>query len=539
MKIPEIKPFEKKQEVGSKSHTKLLFVFYLAAHLPLLAFFDARFWDDWSLYKGNPEAVLDIFQQAGAPLFGDLHVALQHLGWWIYPALTFLAFFLVVIFTYKIAEKLDVGASVAFWIAAFVAVLPVNFARIAAIDLPYALMLSIFMFSWMLLVSLQGKNRFFFKIVILAGFGFSFQTGSLLVLYAAPLVTHLIQRWKISNGKDITVILQTFIGSVDLILLPIIYWAIKHFYLTPHGIFDGYNSPSINFAVLTKSLIPLLDFFRGEGILVSIGSIVAILTAIFVTPSSIIRKLPRFAEKSSRSHLILILVGFVISYLGSFPYVAVGKLPSYVDWTSTRHQLTLMIGLAITLYGVLAFCADNLKRRGISVRTYLPLFFVVLFVANWWATYAEFYVDHLRQRALINLIKERPDLSRGNFIFLDSSGLNAFKTNPGLGEYAAIHEEANYSHDALILDYKSLGKYDGWKAFIENYGKFFGVWSKTENVDSNIEPSLYILSSTSYIEGKILFAIKMFVFRVFYPNREEKALQNLLSIDGPFSPKSH
>jgi hypothetical protein len=282
-----------------------------------------------------------------------------------------------------------------------------------------------------------------------------------------------------------------------------------------------------------------LDFFRGEGILVGLGSIVAILVVIFVTPSSIIRKLPRFAEKSGRSHLILILAGFVISYLGSFPYVAVGKLPSYVDWTSTRHQLTLMIGLAITLYGVLAFCADNLKRRGISVRTYLPLFFVVLFVANWWATYAEFYVDHLRQRALINIIKERPDLSSGNFIFLDSSGLNAFNTNPGLGEYAAIHAEANYSHDALILDYKSLGKYDGWKAFVENYGKFFGVWSKTENVDSNIEPSLYILSSTSYIEGKVLFAMKMFVFRIFYPDREEKALQNLLSIDGPFSPKSH
>lgn len=516
-------------------HFKILLILYAVAHLPILFFFDARFWDDWSLYKGQPEVVLEIFREAGSPVFGKLHVVLQTFGWWVYPVITFLSFFLATVFTYKIVERLSFGKGAAFWIAALVAVLPVNFARIAAIDLPYTLTLTSFLFGWMLLASFR-ERKLFLRVGVLLGFGFSFQTGSFLVLYAAPVLMHCIQRWKFFEGTEVKKKYYSLIGSADLILLPVIYWVIKSYYLKPYGIFDGYNSPSVSFTVLINSLVPIFDFLQADGILVNVGCVIVIAVTFFVVPTFFIQKLPDSTETSNKNVLLFICAGFCLSYLGAFPYAAVGKLPSYSGWTSTRHQLTLTIGLSILLYGVIAFSAKKLKNRGVWIGTCLPLFFALLFILNWWTVYAEFYVDHLRQIALVKLIKSKPNLKSGNYIFLDSSRLNAFNTKPGLGEYAAIYGEATGLHDALILDYQSLGTYGGWGQFVDIYGKYLGAWAKTENVNLTTKPVLYVISQKENVQNKFFFALQMVIYRVFSPERERDLLERLIVIDGPFLP---
>ena len=514
---------------------KILLAIYSAAHLPMLAFFDARFWDDWSLYKAAPETLLNVFGQGGSPWVGYLHIGVQQVGWWAYPALTFLAFFVTVVCAYKVSINLSIGSS-SFWIAAFVAVIPVNYARIAAISLPSTLLLTVFMLSWLALLSLNENNRFWVRLVALVGFFVSFQVGSLIVFYILPFSTYFFIRLKQNTAKNKNYWLGVVPSVIDFAALPFVYWYVKSTYFKPSGMFsDGYNIPAINLSTFVKPILSILDFFSGSGVAIGSGGILVVALLTLIT-SRISRVLPRFDGKGLRQGFFFIFIGVLVSYIGVFPYAAVGKLPSFSDWTQTRHQFLLMFGLAITFFGVISCCVRNNRVEGCGTAKLLPMFFVLLFVGNWWQIYSEFYVDSLKQRALIALMKRSPVAEGGNLIILDNTKLSAFSTHSGLGEYAGIHAEARSLHNTLILDYQSVGEYSGWGKFIEIYAKFFGVWSKTDRVNLELKPSFYILNSTVNLsDGKLKYSIEMLLMRIFREKKEAETIENSLSLDGPFS----
>ena len=468
---------ETKTKSAYSSRYMLLFAFYLAAHLPSFALFDARFWDDWSLYKASPETLLNIFWQSGSPLAGYLHLGMQSLGWWAYPCLTFSAFFLTVVCAYNILIKLNSGTYSAFWISLFIGVLPVNYARLAAIFLPSTLSLTVFMLSWLALLSLRGNFRFLFRLAALLGFFISFQIGSLLVFYIVPISTYFLLCWRSGGDKSFKYIGQIILGVVDFLILPFAYWYLRSLYFEPSGIFaGGYNAPTINISVFVKPLLPLLGFISDDRVAIGVGGLMVIAGGLLIFALRISKIFPQSVDKGMRYSFAFMVIGLGVSYIGVFPYAAVGKFPTLSDWTSTRHQLLLMFGLAILIFSLISICTKKYQANG-YLNTLVLLFVAIVFIGNWWKVYSEFYVDHLKQRAIIALIKNHPELKRNNLIILDNSGLTAFNTKTGLGEYAALYGEATGLHDALYLDYDSVNSQSGWETFIKTYARFLGVWS--------------------------------------------------------------
>ncbi|MCW5299439.1 hypothetical protein DXT88_14780 [Herbaspirillum lusitanum] len=531
----QIPPPLKSEEAWLNRHLKILLIVYSAAHLPMLAFFDARFWDDWSLHKAAPETILSVFGQGGSPWVGYLHIAMQQAGGWSYLALTFLAFFVTVVCVFEILMRLSVGASGSFWIAAFVAVLPVNYARIAEISLPSTLALTIFMASWVTLLSSCSNRPFFYRAIALTGFFISFQIGSLIVFFAIPFVTYLYVRWMQEVSKGCRSGLSIILGAADLMALPFVYWYVKSVYFKPSGMFqDGYNVPVLSLETFAKPIFSILDFFSGGGMAIGSGAIVVVMALTFLL-GRMSGLCPKFDGKGWKQGLVFILVGILVSYIGVFPYAAVGKLPSFSDWTQTRHQFLLMFGLAITIYGIASCCVRKIKTEAYGAAALIPLFFVLMFIGNWWQIYSEFYVDTLKQRAIVALMKRSPLGAGGNFIILDNTKLSAFSTHTGFGEYAAIHANVSSSHDSLVLDYQAVGEYEGWERFVGAYSKFLGVWSKTERVNLELKPSFYVLNSTVNPDDKIKYSLAMSLMRMFSNKDEAEIVGNLLSLDGPFS----
>lgn len=515
------------------AHWRLLLAIYAAAHLPLFAFTDARFWDDWSLFDGNPDAVRSIFTQAGLPLVGDFHLAMVGGGWWLYPALSFICFALVSICLHKVL--IDAGASraSAFWIAAFSAVLPVNFARVAAINASSALLFLAFMLAWCALTSGSGRWRLAGRVASLAGFAFSFQLGSLLVLYAMPVTCYALIQWR-EQGFPFSLrsLGRTIIRMPDLLALPVVFWIIRGVYMKPSGLFADYNAPRVGLEVISRTLLPIWQFIAGDWLVMSIGALllIACLLACFAAP---LRKQAGAGIGISGNGLVYIALGLLACCLASFPYAAVGKMPSYEEWTATRFQITLQIGLPILLYGVVRAFAS--LRKDAFPAAYLPALLLCVFVANWWQVYALFYVDHLKQASLVSIMRTNPVLQGKNVIFLDRSGLTAFNTYAGLAEYASLRVLAGSNRDVLTLDYSSLGGYSGWGPFVERTRKYLNVWSKTERAQPDNPPLLYIINRGREVNNHVLLSMRMVAFHYLKPAREQEELRTFVRLDGPYT----
>ena len=380
----------------------------------------------------------------------------------------------------------------------------------------------------------NGKYRFILRLAALLGFLVSFTGGSTLVFYALPISTYLFIHWRLKAGGDIKHLPGMMFGILDFIFLPPIYWYLKSIYFTSSGMFSGYNALSIDISVFVKPFLPILGFFSGDGLAIGTGGLVIVLALLVLSSYRISIFFPQSIDNSIKISLIFIIIGVAVSYLGVFPYAAVGKIPSFSDWTATRHQRLLMFGLAIIIFGVVSACARKFKENSHAINTILPLFIVLLFIGNWWQVYSEFYVDHLKQRALIKLIKKHPELKKNNVIIVDTTKLTALNSKTGLGEYAAIYAETTSLHNSLILDYDIINHFSGWKKYTENFARFLGVWSNTQGVDLSIKPSLYILRKTVNIDSKLSFSIKMLLARIFHHKSERDIISNMLVLDGPF-----
>ena len=511
----------------------LLFIFYFTAHFPILFLYNARYWDDWSLFNATQITLIDTFSSAGLPLIGYLHFGIQKLGWWSYSTLIFVAFYLITLCSYKILKKLNASTFTAFWISVLIGVIPVNFARVTAITLPYSLSMAFFMASWLALLSLKGKYQLLLRLVSLIGFFLSFQMGSLLVFYVLPISSCFFVAFTARSAM----IFKNFVGlslkHIDFIILPLIFFLLKSNYFKPYGIFDNYNSPSISLDVLVRSFSPVADFFTAEKIGLTTSSISIILLCLIVIFPHISKFLPSVERLKPIRIDMLMIAGLVVIFLGCFPYAAVDRLPSPLDWTSSRHQALLMFGLSIIIFFILIIYIKIIGGNIQKISKLIPLIFTLLFTINWWQIYSEFYVDNLKQNALILLLKDTPKIQNNNIFILDNTKFSYFNSG-GFGEYAGIYADTFGRDDSLIFDYNILNYYSGTKhQFIAAHSKWFGNWSKTENVNPEIKPSLYILNQNIQVKNNVFFSMQMVINKIFFKDTYYDILRGMLTFDGP------
>ncbi|MBB2694899.1 UNVERIFIED_ORG: hypothetical protein GGI63_005867 [Rhizobium esperanzae] len=523
-----------------------IFLVYSAAHLPIFLLSSARYWDDWSLSGASKEMLISVFTQAGFPLLGYYHYAVQLIGWWLYAFSTFALGYLIIHVFYLILKSFDFSIFDAKALTFLAAILPVYFARIAAINNPGLFFLLIFVFAlYIYLRSVSNKNTYT-EYLSYALFIFSFQFNALIPSFLLVFFIAAFLFYRKADASTDPIHHRSYLKkfayfikrTAAIVLLPFLYTIIQHFLFEKTGMFAAnYNIVDINFGTIISEIkVIILYSFPYDGIY--IGNPVAL--AIFFAASFIVYLIrPNSAGSATETECngkSLIGIGVVLLGLGGSAYVLVGKEPSYAPWMATRFQALLPFGAAFSTLGLLkiicaVFPAKNPDRRHrMKVASFAGL--IAVFIVNWWFVYATFYVDHLRQEAFADTIKNTPSLQSRNYVILDRSGMNAFDTMPGLGEYAGLHEAATGKHDALILDYASMTAYGGWSGFVGNFKRFLGAWSKVEDAALDVPGCLYIVNRGSEVQSKWSYAVSVFIVKITDPERY--SARHLLSLDGPY-----
>src|SRR5690606_33211977 len=115
-------------------------------------------------------------------------------------------------------------------IAALFMILPLNSARVAAINAPSATCYVSFFLAWYLI----HKKRKLSALLFL----FSFNINSLLVFYALPIIDLVIENARPSFRSIIRSVKSNWV----FILLPFIYFFSKYIFFTPYGFYENYNN---------------------------------------------------------------------------------------------------------------------------------------------------------------------------------------------------------------------------------------------------------------------------------------------------------
>src|SRR5580704_3333268 len=127
------------------------FILYTLANTFLLINFQGIYWDDWAIFNHKKETILSIFFQNGFFWIGYLHVFLQKIGngVYIYRIFAFFVYFFSGIFLFYILKTIKYfDKQSIFFIVLLFLLAPVDYARIAIINIPAILSLFIFYFSF-------------------------------------------------------------------------------------------------------------------------------------------------------------------------------------------------------------------------------------------------------------------------------------------------------------------------------------------------------------------------------------------------------
>jgi hypothetical protein len=353
------------------------------------------FWDDW-LNRISKEEFAFKARLSGFPptrefiefnLLGNSAIAFR--------IVTFISYFLGALCIHRILGRglslTNVQINV---VTLLFLVAPVNATRVAMIIMHYSLSLVLFLIAWLLLSS----RRATLHLLALPIFWISFGTPSLLPFFLLPL-SHwiLLNRTKIRSAK--------FAGLLLLLgATPISYWIVR--------------SMTFGSAVREYYVPRPLGVLRGGLLVLVAGGVLAYG----------LRR--RHWSMSENSRPLLASLGFIAIALGASTYMAGGHLvdisdwvisfvPNFSDWDS-RHQLLLGLGLALMLCAALVSPREG---RLTSTRLGAVVATIVVFTSLNFTFGQEYYLDSLKQRAIIAEFKSIPELSTIDSVMIDDQAL--------------------------------------------------------------------------------------------------------------------
>ncbi len=388
----------------------LLGLFYLIAHGGILLIPNAIYWDDWLLYRVDSNVILDTFKQVGSMfnIFGHIHVVLLAIGPWIYKIFTFLLmFFSGLMLNIVLKRYSGITTESRLFIVLLFLIFPLNIARVALINFPYTLSYFLFFTAW----ALMDKNR----IVALVLFFLSFNTNSLLLFFALPMLDLFYRGGAFRSPKNFFLIISR---KLDFILIPLIYWYIKTVYYVPYGLYNGYNSSqAFSFSKLSNSYhAQWTDFYNNfiyqGGYLAGTGTylILSLSTLCAIILNS---KYNKNETNNLFSNISLVLIGVLAFVFASIPYGLLGHNASFLDWTS-RHQLLLPLGLSFIVVGFFGLLGN---RTRIFIFSFVAALSIVVNVKN----YIDLYTDWEKQKQLVALFKVEPRLKNAGLIGFEDS----------------------------------------------------------------------------------------------------------------------
>ncbi|MDZ4189995.1 MAG: hypothetical protein U1D25_18085 [Hydrogenophaga sp.] len=417
-----------------------LAIAYTIMHGGILLMPNAVFWDDWLLYRSSDAIILQTFREAGS-IFnsaGYLHVFMLWMGVWSYKFFTFVLMFgSGVLLNFILKRNALLPREGRFLVVLLFLILPFNFARIAAIDFPYALCYFLFFLAW----SVIDRYRITAALLFLA----SFNINSLLVFYVLPILDLLYRTHRPWILKSLA---RFPLYRPELLVAPFVFYFVKVKYFQAVGFYEGYNE-NLQYQNMEKAAkLQFKDLATIEFNELVFLALLPIAFFIFL------KKINTDSEKIGlKLFAILLLAGVFSFFLGALPYWILGLVPTFNEWAS-RHQLLLPLGTALVISSLLLPCPKPLKLAAVSALVSACL---SLGIVN----YYDFAVDWNKQKTLVKLFSENEDIRRADVVLMNDSttGFNAIKREYRFYEWNGLLERAFNDQTRFALPSNNLKWY--------------------------------------------------------------------------------
>lgn len=384
-----------------KHYFMALFLVYTAAHGGVLLIPNAIYWDDWTLYQVDRAIILDIFQQAGSMFnwAGHLHNTLLSVGPWLYRVLTFSLMFLAGVALSSILEKHRfIEKETQFLVVLLFLIFPFYWARVALIDIGYTVCYFLFFLAWAII------NKY--PVISLLLFLLSFNTNSLLVFYALPILDLYIRSRK--APFSVNSLISFGLIKLHFLTLPFIYFWFKLTFFSPSGILEGYNEHYSALNLLIAPARTFIDLLR-----LQVPLLGAILIGLLFYQS--IKQIDHVGIGSVKDRKWFLYAGVLAIFFATFPYWILGHVPSFRDWSS-RHQILLPLGFSLVSVGLIVVL-------GKQIRAVVVTLLISVSLALNAVTYIDFFKDWLKQKELIELFRASAELREADIVVFDDKTL--------------------------------------------------------------------------------------------------------------------
>lgn len=432
--------FEVTQRYRERKFVILASVLYSLMHAGILFIPFAVFWDDWILVDTSNETTLETFRQLGAMfnLMGYLHVGLISLGVWTYKVFTFFLMGAAGYFLNAILKRNGAFECHLRWIIVLLfMLLPFNMARVALIDFPYVACYALFFGAW------WAIDRYRILAAIL--FFISFNTNSLLVFYALPVLDMLYR----SSGRfTVLTLFRLALARWELMILPFLYFGIKTLFYKPVGFYAGYNQG------YSLALVPGAIESQAKELL---NLQFNIITIVMFFPFVYIALRKVFYSSESTEYIFsrcgLLILGGIAITLGGFPYWILGHVPTFTEWTS-RHQLLMPLGVALLISGALMYAPKK-------ARTVSTAFIISACLSYGMITYFNFYVDWQKQLFIVDKFKNDSVVAKANFVIIEdqTKNLDAIGRTHRFYEWNGMLVRAFGDERRFAVEFKDSSRY--------------------------------------------------------------------------------
>ena len=414
----------RKLSENSKNRLLILF-FYICSHGLVALSLEGIWWDDWVLFNNSRENIYEIFRKTGSfpPFVAPLHMFLSNLGPYSYRLITFVCFYICSLAFYELV-KIYLGLTYreALIYAIIFTTLPFNVARIAAIDLPYTISLTLFLIAWLS----YPRSR----IISLTLFFISFLTQSLLLFMLPVFISEVLRVKKFSSIRFI------LFRKSELLLIPILYWIIKKRFFAPSGNYEGYNQNISPLNAIKPTREMLLDLTQLN---INIPSLLVFSFFSFFILSKIYQESESLVNRKR-----IIVIGTILLIIGILPYLLLGLSPRFIEWHS-RHQLLMPLGVSLILGGIV-----NIFHKSRLIILALVIGFNLSFLSD---SYTSLNADWEKQEALVSLFAGAEfDRSCSVVVIEDETGVpNAIQREIRFYEWNAILKLATGKNNRFVL----------------------------------------------------------------------------------------
>jgi hypothetical protein len=354
-----------------------IFLFYCFSHGLVALSASGIWWDDWVLFYNSDETIRNSFKQSGVfpPYVGDLHVLLTSMGPVSYRAVTFVCFLISSWNFFALIKRfIRCTEQHALLLTILFTILPFNLARIAGIDLPYTISLTLFLIAW----RIYPKNL----ALSLLCFFVSYLTQSLLLFMLVVFLVEFSVNSKSKMSKRVIFKLSS------LLALPVIYWLIKNIFFKPYGDYEGYNQDISVLNLFNPIKIVFLD-------LLNFRTSFPLTLILFLVTYLVVDRIDIMSLKQEE-RIKWAFFGLFTLVIGVLPYLLLGLTPTFRDWNS-RHQLLMPFGASLFIGG-LVIGRSRIHKIALALVISVSLSFTSM-------NYLAFSKDWEKQRGIIEGIR--------------------------------------------------------------------------------------------------------------------------------------